>query len=270
MKHALYGFSLGVSLARRGHLRTALSYLIKPVNYWRTLEYEQTCVEADFAAGQKILDIGSPKLLALWLAETVGAEVWSTDIHPYFLEGSARACGARGIPIERLHLETQDGRKLTYADSSFDRVYSISVIEHILADGDSTCVKEIARVLRPGGRVVITVPFSPTSRDDHRRGNYYWAEAAAGDVVPGAFYERRYSEDDVRRRLIDPSGLRLRALRYVGETAPLPAGCQLADFLPNLSGPVQPLLSRLFHTTPTDDWRSLKKPLCVVLTLEKP
>lgn len=270
MKHALYGFSLGVSLARRHHLRTALPYLIKPVNYWRTLEYEQTCAEADFAAEQKILDIGSPKLLALWLAEKVGAEVWSTDIVPYFVETCRRACDVRGIPPERLHLETQDGRKLTYADASFDRVYSISVIEHILADGDSACVKEIARVLRPGGRAVITVPFSPTARDDYRRGNYYWARPAEGDVAPGAFYERRYSEEDVRRRLINPSGLRLRALRYVGETAPLLADCQLADLLPDLSGPLQPLLSRLFHTAPTEDWRSLKKPLCVVLTLEKP
>ncbi len=269
MKHALYGLSLGAALARRRHVLAALPYLIKPVNYWRTLEYEQVCAEADFAAGQKVLDIGSPKLLALWLAEKVGAEVWSTDIEPYFLGKIARARDARGLPEDRLHLETQDGRKLSYAGESFDRVYSISVLEHIPDDGDSACVREIARVLRPGGRAVITVPFWPTSRDEYKHGGFYWAGSSKAEDGRGTFYQRRYSEDDVKRRLVEPSALRLRTLNYVGETAPSPAGRELADFLPRLSGPVQPLLSRLFHTAPTPDWRSLAKPLCVVLALEK-
>jgi len=240
------------------------------VNYWRRVEFDQTCAEAGFEAGQKVLDVGSPKLLSLYLAEVVGAEVWATDIEPYFLQKLATAREARGIPAARLHLDRQDGRSLGYADATFDRVYSISVLEHIPDEGDGACVKELARVLKPGGRVVITVPFWPTSRDEYRHGGgFYWARSSKEEAGRGTFYQRRYSEDDVRRRLVAPSGLSLRTLAYVGETAPAPAGREFSDLLPRLSGPIQPMLSRMFHTAPAADWRSLKRPLCVVLCLEK-
>jgi len=269
MDHALYGFSVGTRLAAQLHPIFALPYLIKPVNYWRRVEFEQTCAEGGFEAGQKILDVGSPKLLAMYLAEKVGAEVWATDIEPYFLTKLAAAREARGIPTARLHLDCQDGRALTFDDATFDRVYSISVLEHIPDEGDSACVKELARVLKPGGRVVITVPFWPTSRDEYRQGGFYWARSSKQEQGKGTFYQRRYSEDDVRRRLVAPSGLKLRTLAYVGETAPALPGHEFSELLPKLSGPIQPLLSRVFHTPPSSDWRSLKRPLCVVLCLEK-
>lgn len=269
MDHALYGFSVGTRLAAQLHPLFALPYLLKPVNYWRRVEFEQTCAEGGFAAGQKVLDVGSPKLLAMYLAERVGAEVWATDIEPYFLEKLAAAREARGIPTGRLHLDRQDGRALGYGDATFDRAYSISVLEHIPDEGDSACVKELARVLKPGGRAVLTVPFWPTSRDEYKAGGFYWARSSKEEQGRGTFYQRRYSEDDLRRRLIAPSGLALRTLAYVGETAPALPGREFSDLLPRLSGPLQPLLSRVFHTAPAKDWRSLKRPLCAVLCLEK-
>lgn len=45
---------------------------------------------------------------------------------------------------------------LDFPDGSFDCVISFQVIEHIRRDGDF--VREIARVLRPGGRFIVTTP----------------------------------------------------------------------------------------------------------------
>ena len=50
---------------------------------------------------------------------------------------------------------------LDFPDGSFDCVISFQVIEHIRRDGDFVC--EIARVLRPGGRFIVTTPNAPMS-----------------------------------------------------------------------------------------------------------
>lgn len=50
---------------------------------------------------------------------------------------------------------------LPVADGSFDCVISFQVIEHIRRDREF--VREIHRVLRPGGRVILTTPNAPMS-----------------------------------------------------------------------------------------------------------
>jgi SAM-dependent methyltransferase len=50
-----------------------------------------------------------------------------------------------------------DGRRLPFADASFDTVLSTEVLEHVMVPG--AVVREMARVLRPDGRLLITVPF---------------------------------------------------------------------------------------------------------------
>ena len=50
---------------------------------------------------------------------------------------------------------------LPYPDSCFDCVISFQVIEHIR--DDISFVREIERVLRPGGRVILTTPNAPMS-----------------------------------------------------------------------------------------------------------
>ena len=50
---------------------------------------------------------------------------------------------------------------LDFPKQSFDCVISFQVIEHIQRDGDF--VREIARVLRPGGRFIVTTPNAPMS-----------------------------------------------------------------------------------------------------------
>lgn len=50
---------------------------------------------------------------------------------------------------------------LGFADESFDCVISFQVIEHIRHDAEF--VREIHRVLRPGGRLILTTPNAPMS-----------------------------------------------------------------------------------------------------------
>lgn len=264
-----YGLRLGIELLLTGRYKQCLRYLVIPVNYWRNLEYHLVFREGDFRSGERVLDIGSPKLLSLYLAESVGAQVFSTDIEDYFVKEYTIIRQMRKISPDRFCIRVEDGRHLSFADSSFDKVYSLSVIEHIPDEGDTRCMKEIGRVLSRGGRCVITVPFAPTSRVEFRRRDFYWADSTGTAGNGPVFYQRRYSEEDLHTRLIEPSGLRLRTLRYFGERFDIGRHRELSDFMPRPTGPIQPLLSRLLHTQPAASWRELKKPLGALVVLEK-
>lgn len=53
-----------------------------------------------------------------------------------------------------------DARRLPFGDGSFDRVIAAEVLEHI--PNDTAAMAELARVLRPGGTMAVTVPrFGP-------------------------------------------------------------------------------------------------------------
>lgn len=266
-----YGMKVGGKLVLKGKLRLAVPYLGRPVNYWRAVEYRLISDAARFQRRDRVLDVGSPKLLSLYLAKVVGAEVYATDIDDYFVERLETVAEVEGVPPDRLHIRVEDGRQLSFPDQSFDKVYSLSVVEHIPDDGDTACIKEIARVLVPGGECYLTVPFWPESRTDViADGAVYWTEHSTASGEGQVFYQRRYSEADLSERLIEPSGLQLKELKYVGEKVMTESDGEFSDRLPLLSGPVQPLLSRLLHTKPTASWRELKKPLCALVVLRKP
>jgi SAM-dependent methyltransferase len=57
---------------------------------------------------------------------------------------------------------------LDYPDRHFDRVFSLSVMEHIPIDLWDACMAEFERVLRPGGRLVVTLDMTTPEANDRR------------------------------------------------------------------------------------------------------
>jgi SAM-dependent methyltransferase len=95
----------------------------------------------------------------------------------------------------RLRFEVGDGRALRFEDASFDGAYSVSVLEHIPAPGDEEALRELARVTKPGGRVVVTLPHARVYREDWRDTPVYADQGAGTDRH---FFQRWY--DDARAR----------------------------------------------------------------------
>lgn len=93
----------------------------------------------------------------------------------------------RWHPDPRHHVEIGSLTALPYADASFDAVLCTEVIEHI-PDHD-VAARELARVLKPGGVSIASVPFRPAPFDpNHARTDYSLDEfsallAGAGFVV---------------------------------------------------------------------------------------
>jgi ubiquinone/menaquinone biosynthesis C-methylase UbiE len=104
---------------------------------------------------------------------------------------------ARGVA--GVEFEVGDDRRLPFPDGSFDHAYSISVIEHIGEDGDFDAFAELARVVRPGRRVVVTFPFGETAEEEWRDAPVY-SEDGTGQAGRW-FYQRRYDPARVERLL---------------------------------------------------------------------
>ena len=202
----LYGLSLQLgarSLLRHGLSRDAAIRIAIPLDPSRYLELPWAQRTLGARAGERVLDLASPKLLAVALARR-GVDVVSVDSLPSEVELWRRlapeAC-----------FEIADGRALPFADASFDRAYSISVVEHIPDQGDGRAVHELARVVRPGGRILLTVPYAETYREDWRDapvygdggegGRYFferWYDASRLDRLVAAAPVRELSRDVVR------------------------------------------------------------------------
>lgn len=197
--------------------KEAAARIVNPLSYPRLMEYELVMELLGALGDGRILDVGSPKLPVLLLARHSKSEIFATDIRDYFIGPTAhflRRSGLGGRIGVDLHLEVQDARRLTYEDASFDRIFSISVLEHIPDEGDSVAMREIARVLRPGGIVALTVPFRAVGHmDEYVAGDVFERKATATRT----FFQRRYDLATLRERLIKPSGLEVTGLVPFGE-----------------------------------------------------
>ncbi|MFH1038894.1 MAG: class I SAM-dependent methyltransferase [PVC group bacterium] len=94
-----------------------------------------------------ILDIGCGTGATLKRLEILGGAT-GVDISPE----AVRCSRKRGCRDVRL----MEGDRLPFPDSSFDLVIALDVIEHI--DDDLGALIEYRRVLKPGGRILLTVP----------------------------------------------------------------------------------------------------------------
>ena len=235
----------GATLRREPTL--GLKRLILPVSYWRAAEFAYALRRFALPPGSRLLDVGSPKDLAVMLARTRHFEIVATDILAQAITLSARYAAAQGRAGNgpgRVHSEQQDARALNYADDSFDGAFSISVLEHIPDRGDTLAIRELVRVVKPGGLVVVTTPYDLRYRETFVNGPVYEREARPGEQV---FFERHYDAATLDERLLRIEGARVADLELWGESGP-PVERLLRRFGKgrDLLSPVEALLAALF------------------------
>lgn len=265
----LFGLWLGARTLPSAPV-AGLKCMMLPVEYIRCAETRYILRRLDVRPGQRVLDIGSPKLLSLFLAARLRAEVHATDLVDYFFERYAvYARRALGRERGRYQVGREDARALTFPANHFERVFSISAIEHIPDDGDSRAIREIARVLAPGGVACLTVPWSDQGylEEFKHRGDpdVYWAPGD-GDTV---FFQRAYDRAMLEQRLVRPSGLRLVDLSFWGERTVPVEHVILNRRIPRsarmLLYPAHVVLARLFLRELLEAEPSQKKVACFTL-----
>jgi SAM-dependent methyltransferase len=91
------------------------------------------------------VDLGCGSGRALLWNRDLGAETVGIDISPFFSEDARR----------EMPLLLGDLRKLPFADGTFNKAWSLDVLEHLSPDALSAMLTEANRVLAPGGMLFV-------------------------------------------------------------------------------------------------------------------
>ncbi len=93
---------------------------------------------------------------------------WSVGSFPWIEWTGSEYLGLAKTPgREENGIRHEDAEALSFADASFDLVVSCDVLEHL--NDPVAALAEIIRVLRPGGRAILTFPMDPHLDRNQRR-----------------------------------------------------------------------------------------------------
>src|SRR5688572_16814709 len=144
------------------------------------IEYPWAIVHGGFKPGMSVLDAGCGRGILQYYLARQGCQVSGCDIDGFRsrklltlqrftaglglapqpdLSSRLRRNGrAVGVDVD-YHIEPM--QRLTWRDATFDRVCSISVLEHIQPwEEQRKAVQELVRVLKPGGLLILTLDYS--------------------------------------------------------------------------------------------------------------
>lgn len=203
----------------------------------RRLDFVRRYVEL---AGVDVLDAGCGVGMYVTAFARAGARAYGIEIE---LDRAAEAL-RESSQIVAGSVET-----LPFCDACFDLVFSHEVIEHVV--DDAAAIREAARVVRPGGHVVVFAPNRWYPFETHGiewRGQYHFGNIPLVNYLPAPLrnrlcpHARAYTGRQVRR-LFRQAGLRI-----VAHTQIFPGFDNLAARRPGLGRVVRRLLYLLERT----------------------
>lgn len=110
---------------------------------------------AGLARGEAVLDVGcGTGTLAIAAKRLAGAagKVHGIDASPEMLARAAKKARRAGMDVAFTQAPAQT---LPFPDASFDLVLSTVMLHHLPRPGRAQCAREMRRVLKPGGRVLV-------------------------------------------------------------------------------------------------------------------
>ncbi|NGO72792.1 SAM-dependent methyltransferase [Streptomyces boncukensis] len=163
--------------------------------------------------GDRVLDagcgIGKPTLR---VAASTGARVHGVNISEHHIEQATEAARAAGV-AEQVTFQYADAMELPFAAGSFDALLALESIVHM---DRPKALREWARVLAPGGRVVLTdvFPLEPGSGPQSLTGGGAAADAAGPEDDSSIASLTRFED---YAALVSGAGLELDELTDVTE-----------------------------------------------------
>jgi len=196
-----------------------IMYANEDVHWWfqgtRTviLDYSRMSGSQSEESVPKVLDVGcgtGATLVALAeVADVTGIELDA---------GAVAFCRERGLE----QVVEGSAESLPFSDGAFDMVFALDVIEHL--DDDEAGLREFLRVLKPGGKLVVTVPAY----------QFLWSQHDEA-----LHHRRRYTRPQLLRALQSAEFHIDRASYYNTLLFPLVAGVRLMQRLVGTNGPAK-------------------------------
>ncbi len=103
--------------------------------------------------GRDVLDLGCGHGMAAVVLARMGARVAAVDLSAGYVAEARRRARANGVNVV---LAQADGERLPFADATFDAVWGNAILHHLDLE---RALREVRRVLRPGGVAVFAEPW---------------------------------------------------------------------------------------------------------------
>jgi hypothetical protein len=127
----------------------------------------------DWAVGQRVIEVGGAySRLPEWLGHTFGVEPWIADDfgaqageHMWARWGDPQLLPTQH-PSVRYAFERMGRYSPSFPDGHFDRIFTVSTLEHIPFSGRLDVLRDMNRCTAPGGMQLhtIDIPVPPLSR----------------------------------------------------------------------------------------------------------
>jgi SAM-dependent methyltransferase len=215
LEFASFGRRIGFRLLS-SQPKAALDLILSPVNIVRYWEFPFASQNLPWQPGT-CLDVASPRLFSYFVASRLQPKSIRV-INPDERDARLTADLADSLGLASITVEAVPVSVIADVRAAYDSIWSISVLEHIPGDGDGEAIDVLWDALRPGGRLIVTVPVDRAAWDEFREFDVY------GLGVPtdgrGFFFQRWYDAATLKQRLlgrIDGADVRL---HWFGEREP--------------------------------------------------
>ncbi len=186
------------------NLRLLFHLVVKPLDSVRYFEFDFMLGRAQKSdALEACLDVSSPRLLAaFWYRAFPNANI--TLINPDVLDMQETKKFVQDMRIaDRCRLDNKLLEMAQFEANSFDLISCMSVLEHI--PDDTQAVKRMWNLLRPGGKLLITIPCHRKQYEEYTNLDDY--KLFESDKNGYVFWQRFYDELRLNRHIFCITGL---------------------------------------------------------------
>ncbi len=154
---------------------------------------EAVCDVGELRAGERVLDVGCGSGTAALVAARRYCQVTGIDYVTSLLDRARMRAAADGLEAEFLEADAQD---LPFEDDSFDAVLSVYGVQ--FAPDQQRAARELTRVTRPGGRIILASPLT-----HGWSGDFFAVHARHNPPPPGTDSPLRWGTTDGLTALFD-------------------------------------------------------------------
>jgi ubiquinone/menaquinone biosynthesis C-methylase UbiE len=210
-----YGRKISFNFLLQGDYQRFIGLLCNPVSIVRYFEFQFAKDAANWNLSRKWLDISSPRLFLLYGLSKY-SNINLVAINPDNNDLSETANYLKILKLEdSACLVANNAQTLSFPDNNFDIITSISVIEHIPNQEAANALKEIYRVLKPGGKLILTFPCSNEFFEEWRDNDVYGLGSPS--ETNKYFFQRFYDINAIQKQLSEIIGEQPVTMQIFGE-----------------------------------------------------
>lgn len=180
--------------------------LLAPHTTSRCFEYPFCLINLPERRIERILDVGPSFEFFTYLSRKAKS-VFGLDPSVRIQRDLERFKEKYQLKNERLSLIQGDITKTPFPNNYFDIITAISTIEHIPGMGDHLAIKEMTRILKRGGKIIISVPFKTKFESLYE---------FRSSTKKKTFAQRYYDIENLKKRLLQNSHLKLERIAFFG------------------------------------------------------